>query len=73
MFILVEKFKFSQYYGTKSLKFLQKNVAFSENMNFIFNGVTQGRLTHVLSADVQELTQNSFQLPKTPFVLHKLI
>ena len=39
----------------------QKNVAFSENMNFIFNGVTQGRLTHVFSADVQELTQNSFQ------------
>ena len=24
MFILVEKIKFSQYYGTKSLKFLQK-------------------------------------------------
>ena len=39
MFILVEKFKFSQYYSTKSRKFLQKNInCFLNFQNFtVFN------------------------------------
>ena len=36
VFILVEKFKFSQYYSTKSLKFLQENIIrFLNFKNFI--------------------------------------
>jgi hypothetical protein len=36
VFKLVEKFKFSQYYGTKPLKFLQKNIiCFLNFQNFI--------------------------------------
>ena len=56
----------SLYLNKKFLPFeiLKQNIFYSmicAIFVFIFNGVTQGRLTHVFSADVQELTQNSFQ------------
>ena len=37
MFILVEKFKFSQYYGTKPLKFLQKDIICFLNFEKLHN------------------------------------